>query len=178
MEAKLSGIETAIVVSHTMRRFMLNFEPHERTRVMDRVITRLKKFLIHREKVNFKEFFSATELEKRLYLNAVNSYDKNTSILALEFVTSLYEYFKPQLKKYVHLNEKDMLNIGMIMTKTSLDSKKSYEFEKNSGDLLNTYIMKLEPFTGVGVKKSPFAGKKLTIKNNMIIDGKKIASGF
>ena len=176
--SRLSNIELAIITAHTMRRFILSFAPHERTNTMDRVITRLRKFLIQREKANFKEFVFATELERVLYQNATDSYDKETPILALDFVTRLYDYFEPQLKKHAHINPKDMLSLGIIMTRHDLDSKQSYLLEKNSGDLLDTYIKILEPYSGVPLKKSLFAGKKLTIKNNLIIERKKVANGF
>jgi hypothetical protein len=175
---KLSNIGIAIVTAHTMRRFILNFKPHERTNAMDIVITRLRKFLLKRERINLREFAFCTEFERVMYQNATDSYDKATPIFALDFVTRLYDYFEPQLKKHAFINPKLIEKIAMVMTRTDIDSKQSYELEKNSGDLLETYIKVFEPYSSVSVKKSLFQGKKLTIKNNMILEGKEIASGF
>lgn len=175
----LTNIEIAIVASHTIRRFLKQFEIHERTKEIDEVLRRTKKFLKKRERVNFAEFKYATEIERSSYHNAVLAFSGDTPVFALDFAVRLYEYYEPQLKRHANINPKLIEKIDIAAaSKRVVEREREYEIESNSTDLLDEYVKQLAPLTGVELKKSAFAGKKLTIKNNMIIDGKKVAAGF
>lgn len=174
----LNNKEIAIVTAHTMRRFLKAFEIHERTKEIELVMARTYKFLTHEEKHHKADFVYATEIERALYHNAVMAFDGETPIFALDFSVRLYEYYPKQLKRYANISEKIMEKIDITATKRVVAKEKEYEIESNSSDLLDEYIKQLAPLTGVQLKKSAFAGKKLTIKNNMILDGKKVAAGF
>jgi len=178
MTKKLSNIEITIVVAHTMRRFLSNFEIHERTKEIDEVLRRTKRFLMRRERLNNTEFVYATKLERAVYHNAVPAFSSDTPIFALDFSVRLYDYFQTQLNKYASVNPKLIEKIDIAANKRVVDSKKEYEIESNSSDLLDEFIKQFEPLSGVALKKSLFAGKKLTIKNNMILEGKEVANGF
>ena len=178
MKYTLNNLEQTIVLAHVMRRILSNFKPHERTKNLEVLTMRLRKFLIKRERTNIKSFIFATEFERVLWLNVTDKYDKHTKILALDFVCSLYDYFKDNLSKFADVNEKLMEKISLLATDIECSSQEAYEMEQNDDDLLSTFITLFEPHSGVSLKKSLFAGKKLTIKNNLIIEGKKIASGF
>jgi hypothetical protein len=178
MSEKLSNIEIAIVVAHTMRRFLSNFEIHERTKEIDEVLRRTKRFLMRRERINNTEFAYATKLEKGVYHNAVLAFAGDTPIFALDFSVRLYEYFEKQLTKHASINPKLIEKISIASNKRVVDSSKEYEIESNSSDLLDEFIKQFEPLSGVPLKKSLFAGKKLIIKNNMILEGKEITKGF
>jgi len=178
MKETLNNLEQTIVVAHVMRRILSNFEPHERTKNLQILATRLKKFLLKRERTNKRSFIFATEFERVLWLNATDKYDKHTKILALDFVCNLYDYFKDKLSRFADINEKLMEKISLLATDIECSSQDAYEMEQNDNDLLSTFITLFEPHSGVSLRKSLFAGKKLTIRNNLIIEGKKIASGF
>lgn len=175
---ELTDLQIAIVVSHLMRRFMTNFKPHERTTAIEKVMMRLTKFLKQRERTNFKDFVYATEFERVIWENATESYDKSTPIFGINFVASLYEYFDTILNRYVKLSPKIMIRFSMVHNETGVSDDECMEIEGNDSDLLSTFIKLFEPYSDVGIRISPMAGMKLTIKNNLIIEGKKLAKGF
>ena len=175
---ELTDLQIAIVTAHSMRRFMKNYEAHERTAVIEKVMMRLHKFLKQRERSNFKDFVYATEFERVFWTNVTENYDKKTKIFAIDFVTKLYDYFPNQMSRYVDLSEKLMLQFGMAQNNTTVSDDICLEITKNDNDFISTYINLFEPYSGVKLRKSLLAGKKLTIKNNLIIEGKKIAEGF
>ena len=178
MSERLSSIQIAMITSHTIRRFLRNFQPHERTLEIEQTLVRTKKFLMQRQRINLREFIYCEKLETALYENACASFSGDTPVFALDFTVRLYGYYEAPLKRHVNITPKMMEKIDLSATKRVVDRSKEYEIESNSSDLLDEYIKQLEPLTGVKLKKSAFAGKKLTIKNNMILDGKEVASGF
>ncbi len=175
---KLDKLEQTIVLAHVIRRIMSNFKAHERTSSLEALVSRLTKFLFVRERTNRKSFVFATEFERVLWLNVTDKYDKHTKILALDFICSMYDYFDVQLKRFANISPKLMEKISIRAVDIDIDSKDIYEMEQNDNDLLNTFITIFEPYSGVGLKKSLFSGKKLIIKNNRILEGKAVASGF
>lgn len=177
-KVKLQDFEIAIIVAHTMRRFMSNFKPHERNSTFEKVLKRLTKMLLQRERTNTAAFINATEYERELWLKATGSYDGSVPIFAVDFVCSVYEYFEKQMHKHANLNPKLMEKMNMIHNTTEVDSKTAHEIEKNDSDLLSTYIKLFEKDSGVALKKSLFGGKKLILKNNLIIEGKELVDDF
>jgi len=175
---KLTKLEQMIVVAHVMRRITSHFKTHERTSAIEVLLKRLRKFLLQKERKNKKSFIFATEFEKVLWLNVTDKYDKKTKILALDFVSSLFAYFESDLDKYANITQKVIQKIDINVSNLDISSTEAYEMEQNDNDLLSTFITMFKPYSGIGLKKSLFAGKKLTIKNNLILEGKKIASGF
>lgn len=182
---KLSPLIQAMVIGHSMNRLLKQFDFHivsggksERNNNFDKVLLRINKMLKSREKTNLKDFIFAEEYEKILWKNTTYSYDKKTPIFAINVVSSLYEYFSSIMLRYANLNENIMEKLSMIHSVTDIDSKEFFDIEQNDSSFINTYIKIFEPHSGVGVKKSLFSGKKLTLKNNLIIEGKKIAEEF
>ena len=178
MSDKLNELEQAIVVAHVMRRIMSNFKPGDRVSSIETVMIRLSKFLKKRQRTNTKSFIYATEFERVLWMNVTDKYDKKTKIMALDFVSKVYEYFPNIMNKYAGLSNKIMEKLAFLATTVEVSSSECYEMERNDDDLLSTFINQFEPYSGVGLRKSLFSGKKNVIKNNMIIDGIKIAEGF
>ena len=177
-EKELSKLEQAIVVAHSMRRILSSYEHFERTSNLEILSKRLRKFLLKREKINKKSFILATEFERVFWMNVTNKYDKKTKILALDFSISLYSYYGEILSKYSDVSPKLMEKIDVLAADVDVPSEEIYSMERNDKDLLTTYVTMFEPYSGVKMRKSLFAGKKLTIKNNLIVEGKKVASGF
>jgi len=176
---KLTDLQIAIIVSHSMRRFLKNFEPHERTKAVEKVMVRLHRFLFRAEKANLKDFVFATEYERILWQNTAYEYEKSTAISSVNFVNVLYDYFGSTICKSTDLTPKLMQKFSEVKDNDrEYDSNDIYKFESNSNSITSTYIKLFEKDSGIGLKRSLFAGKKITIKNNLIIEGKKIAEGF
>jgi len=178
MKPQLTKLQIAIIVAHSMRRMLRNFEPHEQTQLFAKVSRKIKKFLMEKQKKVLNDFVFATEYERILWQNATDKYDKQTPIFGMAFVSELHEYFSEIAQKYIKVSSKEIEKLGVKYDGVNVDSKKGYEIESNGTDLLSTYIKLFEKDSGVGVKKSLFQGKKLIIKNNLIIEGKRVASGF
>jgi len=175
---QLTKLEQAIVVAHGMRRILSNYKHFERTAHLETLSKRLKKFLLQREKSNTKSFILATEFEKVFWENVTDKYDKKTKILALDFVTSLYSYYGEILNKYSSISPTLMEKIDLLANETDASSEEIYEMEQNDKNLLTTYVTLFEPYSGIKMRKSLFAGKKLIIKNNLIIEGRTLDEKF
>ena len=178
MTEELNKLEISIIVVHTIRRMMRNFEPHERTSSIETLLKRTGVFLRRREKTNRKNFIIATEFERRLWNNTTNDYDKETKIFAIDFSCKLYNYFEVHLSKYTDISVALMDKVAIQHNPTEVSINESFNIEESDDDLLNTYIKLFEPFSNVSLKKSLFAGKKLTLKNNLILENKIIKDGF
>jgi hypothetical protein len=161
-----------------MRRFLTHYESHERTKHMQVLSTRLSKFLKQRERKNRKDFIFATEFERVMWTNVTEKYDKKTKIFAIDFIVQLHGYFESIMTKFANVSPKLMLQVASCDPLKETDSKLCVEIESNDSDLLSTYLEIFHPHSGVKKRKSLFAGKMLTIKNNLILDGKKINDGF
>lgn len=177
-DEQLSSMVIAMVVAHSINRLLKQFEPHERNRNFDKILTRLNKMLRQREQSNLKDFVFATEYERILWQNVTHAYDKSTPIFAVNVVTSIYEYFIPMMIRYANVTEKMMEKLGVIHVTTDLEDDEYMKIESNDSSFANTYIKVFESHSGIGLKKSKFAGRLLHIKNNMIIDGIKVKDGF
>ncbi len=156
---KLSNIKQTIIISHTIRRFLINFKPIERTKNIEALAKKLGVFLRQKEKSNREDFIFATEYERVLWMNATDKYDKETPVLALDFVTQLYSYFEVILSKYANVSPKLIEKIGILAIQTDISSKEAHKLETNSGSLINTYIGIFEEHSGVSVRKSLLVGK-------------------
>ena len=178
MSEKLSPLIQSMVLSHIVRRFLLNFAFSERTKQLEVVLKRVTRLLKKREKSNFRDFVFAEKFEKVLWQNATEQYHKETPILGVDFVVSLYFYYPAILNRYAGLSEKNMLDFAASVDSSHIGSNEYRELESNDDDLLSTFVKLYEPYSGVGLKKSAFAGKLLTIKNNLIIEGKSVKDGF
>ena len=178
MSDKLPNLQQAIIISHVMRRFLTHYKPHERTKSMQIVSTRLSKFLKERERKNKRDFIFSTEFERVLWGNITDKYDKKTRIFAIDFIVQVHGYFEDIMTKFVNVSPKLMLQVASCDPLAETDSKTCYEIEQNDNDLLSTFLEQFYPYSGVAKRKSLFSGKKSTLVNNLIIDGKKVKEGF
>ncbi len=174
----LTKLEQAIVIAHSMRRFTSNFKHFERTANLEKLSARLSKFLHKRERTNRKNFIMATEFERVFWTNVTQEYNKKTKILALDFISQLYSYYGEILAKYSGISPKLMQKIDLLATDIDATSDEIVEMESNDDNLLATYVTLFEPYSGISLRKSLFSGKKLTIKNNLILEGKTVDVKF
>lgn len=175
---KFSELIQAIIIAHSMKRLLKGFEPHERNKAVETVMQRLYKFLKQRERTNLKDFIFATEFERTHWQQVTDDYDKSTPLYAINTAATLCDYFDVIMNRYAKLSPKVMEKFGITHNNNDSSREECFMIEQNDGSFVSTYIEKFEPFSGVSVRKSPFAGRKLTIKNNLIIEGKKIAEEF
>ena len=175
---KLQTRQLAIVLVHSMRRMLVKFAPHERTKHMELIAKRLRKYNLHQEKTNFKDFVFATEFERVFWEDVTDKYDKDTPVFGVNFVCDLYTAYEKLLHKQTTISFKHIENMGKDYLGGEIDTQKIREIEDNNNSLVNTYIDMLEPYSGVARKRSAFAWKKLIIKNNLIIEGKTVKEEF
>ncbi len=153
-----------------MMRLLKQFKPDERNSNIEAVMLKLRKMLMSRERTNFKDFVFATEYERILWTNVTYEYDERTPIFAINVTAILYDYFSKEMVRYANLNEKLMMKVASIHGTSTIGSDGFFKIEQNDGSFTSTYMKQFEKDSGVGVKKSAFAGKKREIKMNTIID--------
>lgn len=176
--SKLPKLQQAIVVAHIMRRFMTHYKSDERTKSMQVLSTRLSKFLKQRQRTNLTDFIQATELEKGLWDNVTNKYDKDTRVFVIDFIVQVHGYFSEIMTKYANVSDRLMLDVAKCNPLANTDSATCIEIESNDSDLLSTFLEHFYPYSGVKKRVSIFSGKKLTIKNNLILEGKELSEQF
>jgi len=154
------------------------FDYSERNASMNSLMSKLNKMLRSRERTNRKDFIFATEYERILWVNVTHEYEKSTPIFPINVITTLYDYFSKELIRYAHINEKLMTKVCIIHGSSNVDEDTFFKIEQNDGSITTTYIEIFKKDSGVGVRISPIAGRRLTLKNNMILEGEKIKDGF
>ncbi len=157
---KLTTRQIAIVLVHSMRRMLVNFEPHERTKHMELVMKRLKKYNMHQQKVNKREFVFATEFERVFWQNVTDKYDKETPVFGVDFVSELFITYEKLLQRQTSITFKHIENMGKDYVDGGVESKKAREIEDNVGSLLNTYVDMFEPYSGAARQTSAFSWNK------------------
>jgi len=178
MSNKLPNLQQAIIVAHIMRRFLTHYKSHERTKAMQVLSTRLAKFLKTRQRTNPKDFIFATEFERVMWTNITDRYDKKTRVFAIDFVVQVHGYFEEIMTKFANVSPKLMLQVASCEPLSETDSETCVEIEANDYDLLSTFLEVFYPHSGVSKRKSLFSGRKLTIKNNLILEGKEVDRKF
>ena len=174
----LNKRQIALVLVHSSRRMLVNFKPHERTKHFELIAKRYTKFLKQTERKFIKDFVFATEFEKVFWKNVTDKYDKSTPVFGVHFVADLYDYYEAILKKHTMVSFKHIELMGKDYTGGEVERSEMRSIEDNNNDLLSTYVSMFEEYTGIGLKKNLFQGKKLLIKNNIITDGKEVRDGF
>lgn len=174
----LPKLQQAIIISHIMRRFLTHYKSHERTKSMQVLSTRLSKFLKQRERTNKRDFIFATEFERVMWTNITDKYNKKTRVFAIDFVVKVHGYFEEIMTRFANVSPKLMLQVASCEPLSDVDSRTCFEIEANDEDLLSTFLEIFYPHSGVAKRKSLFDGRKRTLVNNLIIEGKKVKEGF
>jgi len=177
-ESKLTSRQQAVITGHTMMRFLKNFHPHERSKHLEKLMQRLHKLIIGEAKRDRVQGAFTSEFEKLLWVRATEAHGARSPIIGIDFCALIYGYYAAPLKKYGNISEKLIEDMQAATTSDHIPSDEYRELEDTGDDILSIYIKELEPHTGVSLRRSAFAGKKFILKNNMIIEGKKIKDGF
>ena len=177
-ESKLTQRQQAVITGHTMMRFLKNFEPHERSKYLEKLMQRLHRMIIGEAKRDKLQGAFTSEFEKQLWIRSTNKYEAGHPIIGIDFCALVYSYYGAPLKKYGNITDKLMEEVQAHAHSDHIPSDEYRDLECNGDDILSVYIKELEPHTGIGMRVSAFAGKKFTLKNNLILEGKKIKDGF
>ena len=142
---------------------------------MKTVQSRIGIMMRSRMRTNRVEVLAALAIESRVWHETTSSFAGDTPMFAVDTVSKLYYTFPKQLCRFADLSEKLMEKFSMIHN--DFDDEHAH-LEDNDNELVSKFIEIFEPYSGVGAKKSAVKGLKLNVKNNLIIEGKKIAKGF
>ncbi len=164
----MTNLEKALIGSSLINTIFHEYEVSELTSSGELVRKRIAKFMRQRGKSNRKIFIQAIKKTDKAWKKTINEFAKQKlSIEAKATIAAIYNYMPNDLENFANVQDK---HIEQFMI-TAVDD---YEAEKNSSVVIDYLMADL----GIEKKKSLFAGKKFTIKNNLIIDGKQIAVGF
>ena len=164
----MDGLEKSIICSSLIDMMFHNYGHKELNSSGQLVRKRIAKFMRHRGKVNHKLTVSVINKCDLAWRKTISNFLKqNMKIEAKSTIAAIYNYFPNEIKKFTKVTDEHIEKFMIV----SVDD---YEAEKNSSVVVDFLMKEL----GFEKKKSLFAGKKLTLKNNLIIEGKQVREGF
>ena len=164
----MTNLQKAIAASTLMNTLFNEYKAGELNSTGEKVRKKCAKFMRQRANSNRQDFLLAVKKTDEAWRNTINHFAKeNMKIEAKTTIAAIYNYFDPEMQKFLKLTEKQMEQFTIITTDDA-------EAESNSITVIDYLVEQM----GFEKRKSAFAGKKLTIVNNLILDGKKIAEGF
>jgi len=164
----MTNLQKAIAASTLMNTLFNEYKAGDLNSTGEKVRKKCAKFMRQRANSNRQDFLVAVKATDEAWRNTINYFAKEKlKIEAKTTITAIYNYFAPEMQKHLKLTEKQMEQFSIISTDDA-------EAEANSSTVIDYLVEQM----GIEKKKSAFAGKKLTIVNNLILDGKKIAEGF
>ena len=129
---------------------------------------RIARLMRQRAKTNKKLFLEVIKKTDIVWKDAINHFAKEKmKIEAKTTIMAFYNYFNMELERFANITDKHI-------EKMMINSVSDVEAEHNSDIVVDYIVQKL----GIEKKRSAFGGKFLTLKNNMIIEGKKVDERF
>ena len=163
-----SGLRKSLIGVSLMNSLFMSYKQGELNSSGELVRKRVAKLMRQRSNSNHQLCLDVIKDTDIAWRKTVNHFLKdNMRIEAKSTITAIYNYMAEDIEKYAGITDK---HIEMFMIQTVDD----LQAEKNSSIVVD-YLMK---DLGIAKKRSLFAGKLNTIKNNLIIEGKTLASGF
>lgn len=164
----MTDLEKSLIGASLINTIFMEYKQGELTNAGELVRKRIGKFMRQRGKTNRKICLSAIKKTDKAWRETINHFaKKELKIEAKSTIAAIYNYLPKEMEKFANIQDKHIEQFMILATD-------NFEAEKNSSTVVD-YLMKE---IGVEKKKSLFSGKKLTLKNNLIIEGNKIASGF
>ena len=162
------NLEKALIGASLINTIFMEYGQGELSSSGELVRKRIGKFMRQRAKTNRKTLLNAIKTTDKAWRKTINHFaNDRLSIEAKTTIAVIYKYLEKDLEKFANIKDKDM---EMFSIQTTSD----LEAEKNSTTIIDYLMNEI----GIEKKKSLFSGKKLIIKNNLIVDGFKIAQGF
>ncbi len=146
----------------------MEYSPNELNSSGELVRKRVAKFMRQRSKSNRKLCLDVIKKTDKSWRKTVKRFAKvELRIEAKSTIAAIFNYMPNELEHFANIQDK---HIEQYMIPAVGDA----EAERNSSTVIDYLMNDL----GFEKKKSAFSGRKLTIKNNLIIDNIKIAEGF
>lgn len=164
----MNPLEKSIISSTLINTIFQEYDCGQLNSSGEVVRKKIAKYMRQRSKTNRQLFIDSVMKCDSAWRETINHFAKQKlKIEAKTTIAAIYNYFSDELVKYVNLKDK---HIEKLMICAVSDA----EAEHNSDLVIDYLIQQL----GLEKRKSAFAGKKLTILNNMIIDRKQVKEEF
>jgi len=164
----MTNLQKAISAATLINTLFSEYKVGELNSTAEKVRKKCAKFMRQRAKSNRADYITAVNATDEAWRKSIDHFAKyEMKIEAKTTISAIYNYFAPEMQKFLKLSEKQM-------EKFAIDSTSDAEAEANSSTVVDYLVQQM----GIEKKKSAFAGKKLTIKNNIILDGKIVKDGF
>ena len=164
----MTNLQKAIAAATLINTLFNEYKAGQLNSTGEKVRKKIAKFMRQRSKTNEADFIFSVKKTDEAWRKAINHFAKeNMKIEAKTTITAIYNYFAPQMQKFLKLSEAQMEKFAIMGTDDA-------EAEANSSTVVDYLVEQM----GIEKKKSAFAGKKLIIKNNLILERKQIAEGF
>jgi len=162
----MDNLEKALIGATLMNTIFHQYEAGELAKSGEKIRGRVAKFLRQRSNSNEKLLREVILKADEAWKKSINEY-MTTAIEAKSTIAKIYDYFQKELEKFANIKEKDIELFTMQMTHDA-------EAEHNSRMVIDFLVQQL----GIEKRVSAFSGKRLTIKNDMILEGIAIKDGF
>lgn len=152
---KTSPVQNAIIAASIIGNFLSFYDhrvKHERSKSVELLRSRVRKFLAARNKSNKNELLNAIAYSNFAWQKMIDVFVKNkTPIELATAVMRVYGLYSEQLSKYANINEKqmDIFALGMI-------GEITLEIEQSSFIVVDFLLDELAKFTEVKRKKIKF----------------------
>mgnify|MGYP006883057660 CR=1 FL=1 len=161
-------LQNAIIATSSIGSLLSSYNPNDTNKNIKQVRRDTKKLMMSRSKTNPKEFKEAIAIADKAWRDTINHFcevEEKMEIEALYATMTVFNLYEAPLKRFANITNKKIENI-MFNTDTT------YKHQVNSEKAMNYYLDLLAESTGVHRRKSAIAGRAITIKNNLIIEGK------
>ncbi len=164
----MTNLQKAIAAATLINTLFNEYEAGALNSTGEKIRKKCAKFMRQRASINRQDFLTAVTATDKAWIATINHFIKEKmKIEAKTTIAAVYNYFASEMQKFLKLTEKQMEQFAIISTDDA-------EAEANSSTVIDYLVEEM----GIEKNKSAFAGKKLIIKNNLILERKQIAEGF
>lgn len=164
----MSNLEKSLICASMINTIFSEYKAGELKGSGELIRSRIAKFMRQRSKTNRKLVLDVIKKSDKAWRNTINHFAKQqVKIEAKTTIAEIYNYIPLEIEKFTNVKESDIEKFTMAVTD-------NFEAEQGSYKVVEYLMDQL----GFEKKKSLFSGKKLTIKNNMILDGLEVKECF
>ena len=164
----MTNIQKSIVAASLINTMLCNYEAGELNSSGEELRKKVAKYMRKRSKSNHKEFVETITTTDIAWKATIFHFLKDKmKIESKATIAAVYNNFQDVCVKYIGIKEKRF-------EKFMIGSVSDAESEINSDKVIEFMLNEL----GFESKRSAFSGKRLTIMNNLILDGKSIDNKF
>ena len=164
----MTHIQRSIIAATLMHTILQEYEVGEMNSTGQKVARKVRKYMQRRARISRKEFMEMLQLTDRAWRETINHFAKEKlKIEAKTTIACIYNNLQEECEKQIGIKEK-------LFEKFMIDMFDDPEAEHNS-DKVVEYLLDV---IGIKAKQSAFSGKRLTIANNLIVEGKDVDERF